>query len=57
MINNKEREFAEYFKQAENRITSWLLGKPSGEFSIKGFVNQGGLRGNPEISITEKVKK
>jgi len=57
MISNKEKEFAEYFKQAESRILCWLLAKPSGEFSIKGFVNQGGLRGKPEISITEKIKK
>lgn len=57
MLNDKEREIAEYFKRAENRITRWLLGKPTGEFSIKGYVNQGGLRGEPEVSITEKLKK
>jgi len=37
------------------RLSQWLEKKPTGEFSLHIFVNQGGIRERPEIGITEKL--
>ena len=38
------------------KLSEWLKGNPTGSFSVTLSANQGGLRGDPEIGIKEKLK-
>ena len=55
MVDNTEK-IAEQFKYAEAKLRLWLFEKPTGTFSLKVFVNQGNLRGQSEVNISEKLK-
>jgi len=37
------------------KLTTWLDQKPTGSFTIKLDVNQGGLRGKPKVTTTENL--
>jgi hypothetical protein len=40
---------------AKIRLIEWMDKKPSGVFIIQITVNQGGIRGQPKITITEEM--
>lgn len=54
-MRDETQEITTMFTDFQERFTEWLKHKPTGKFSIEIPVNEGGMRGKPEIGIREKV--
>uniref|UniRef100_A0A6M3JUG2 Uncharacterized protein n=1 Tax=viral metagenome TaxID=1070528 RepID=A0A6M3JUG2_9ZZZZ len=56
MIIDNEKKVTLLFEQVKARCLAWMKDNPTGKFSFEIFVNQGGVRERPQISITETLK-
>ena len=43
------------FSKIKARFIEWLKENPTGEFTIRINVGEGGIRGKPKITITENM--
>jgi len=54
-MTDNTQKINDMFEGFKKRFLLWLEGKPTGEFSIKIPVNDGGIRGRPDVAVKEKV--
>jgi len=54
-VANKPQKINDIFQEARKRFIEWMNEKPTGNFSLKITVNQGGIRGNPKIGVEDEV--
>jgi len=43
------------FLDIQKKLCNWLKTKPTGRFSCSFNINDGGIRGRPEVEIKEKI--
>ena len=51
----KKQNINNLFVDIQAKLCQWLEKRPTGQFSVNLSINEGGLRGRPEIVIKEKI--
>ena len=54
-VLDKPENISNLFLKAQKDFSAWLAKKPTGEFVMRIFTNQGGIRGKPKITITKDI--
>ena len=51
----KKKRCYDPFEDAKEKFEEWLRDRPTGEFSLTIFVNQGGIRDKPKIMTKQDL--
>ncbi len=52
-MTTKPQKINDIFQEARKRFIKWVNGKPTGEFTHRIKVNQGGIRGKQKFRFDE----